>query len=795
MTQSLPDLIRGISSTHAQRPAVVGRDHVWTYGELRLRFEALAADLARRGVRPGDRVALLLRNGPEFVAAYLAILASGALAVPLNDHYQQTELLYFLDECGVALLITAEPFRALCETVLPHARKPCPLVFMETLDELPPETGWRPPAVDPDAPAMYQFSSGSTGRPKRIARTHRNLIFELDSFHETLGFTSEDRFLGVAPFSHVNGLMRSMWASLRAGASLYPLPQFDRQAVAGLIEEHRLTVFIAVPFMFITLAQTRFKTAPDWASLRLCISASAPLPARFSREFREKYGIHVRQLYGSTETGTISVNLEPDVSGSLESVGRPIRGVRVAVVDEDGRPAGTGRTGEVLVSSPAAIAGYDGLEELNRQAFRDGFFHTGDLGKLDESGSLYLLGRKKFLINKGGFKIDPREVEQLLEEHPCVEEVAVVGAPTPYGDEKVKAVIVLRAPCTENEIAEFCRGKIADFKIPSTIEFRDSLPKSPTGKVRRPMLAAGSAPAAPMPRLDPHDLYLLVVIAAIRAVGWTRSAWIRDAAARLAADLAYVVSGNKRRQAVAEVRKLFGAEPRRRRTFRTFWRDAFTLAAPGWRGAEPDKTRARGLEHLQAALSRRRGAILLETSFFGLRHYPKCVLHRHGIPTWQVHALDHMAGFLSSRRTRVSEGIVRRFFEEREKRWVQGIIYLPADDSLAFTRRLMEVLQNNGVLCLSGEGRRGRKHVILPLLGRERGFATGVISLAKLTSSPVLPLFCWRGDDGTIHLVVEPPLDRDAGMKDYAGLLESYVQRFPDQYRNWRLPDLEDPGA
>jgi long-chain acyl-CoA synthetase len=220
----------------------------------------------------------------------------------------------------------------------------------------------------------------------------------------------------------------------------------------------------------------------------LCVSASAPLPPRYNQEFHDKFGIYIRQLYGSTETGTISINQTPDPSGTLDSVGTPIQGVRLTAMDEAGRPVETGQVGEVAVASPAAIEGYDGLPEVNRQAFREGYFFTGDLGKLDAQGRLYLQGRIKFLINKGGFKIDPREVELLLEGHPGVAEVAVVGVTTAYGDEKVKAVVVLRAPSTESELAEYCRGKIADFKIPSVIEFRDALPKSPTGKIRRPLL-------------------------------------------------------------------------------------------------------------------------------------------------------------------------------------------------------------------------------------------------------------------------------------------------------------------
>ncbi len=180
--------------------------------------------------------------------------------------------------------------------------------------------------------------------------------------------------------------------------------------------------------------------------------------------------------------------MSPEVERSLESVGTPIEGVEVKIVLEDGRIAQAGEIGEFAVKSPGAIQAYLGLGEVNRKVFRDGFFFTEDLGRRGADGLLYLVGRKKFFINKGGYKIDPREVEEVIESHPRVEESVVLGVPTSYGDEKVKAVIVLKGSCTEEEIIEYCRGKIADFKIPALVQFRESLPKTPTGKILREML-------------------------------------------------------------------------------------------------------------------------------------------------------------------------------------------------------------------------------------------------------------------------------------------------------------------
>jgi len=489
---TVPEMFRHVAQQNAERTAVVQGDLAVTYAQLEKRVNTLAGHLQALGVQVGDRIGLMCPNSLDFLVSYRAIAASGAIVVPLNEHYQLNELLYFLDVCHISVLITCEQFAPLCQRVLRQYNAPCQLILAEehATDRAHEPSLFDPTVVriDPDAPLMYQFSSGSTGTPKQIGRTHRNLLFELDSLVATLGVSNQDRFIGVAPFSHVNGLVRSMMTSQRAGATLYPVAKFERRAVARLIEDSHISVFIAVPFMFIMLAQGRFHRPPDFASLRLVISSSARMPAKHNEQFKERFGMYVRQLYGSTETGTISANLSPDIAHSLDSVGTPIRGVEIKVFDDNGHTAKADEMGEFAVRSPGVVKGYMGRDDLNRESFRDGYFLTGDLGTRDTYGLLYLIGRKKFFINKAGFKIDPREVEELLESHPQISEVVVVGVPTNFGDEKVKAVIVATEAVTPEEVVAHCQGKIADFKIPSVVEFRDSLPKSPTGKIRRGML-------------------------------------------------------------------------------------------------------------------------------------------------------------------------------------------------------------------------------------------------------------------------------------------------------------------
>jgi long-chain acyl-CoA synthetase len=212
------------------------------------------------------------------------------------------------------------------------------------------------------------------------------------------------------------------------------------------------------------------------------------MPAVVNRQFQNKFGMYVRQLYGSSETGTISVNMNADIGDSLESVGsRPIAGVEVEIGSDEGEVVRSDAIGEMAVKSGAAIQSY-GCEEWDSGTFRNGYFLTGDLGRKDQYGLIFLIGRKKLFINKAGYKINPREVEELLESHPKIEEAVVIGAATPFGDQKVKALLVTNGSCSEQEVVNFCRAKIADFKVRSSIEFTNALPKSATGKIRRELL-------------------------------------------------------------------------------------------------------------------------------------------------------------------------------------------------------------------------------------------------------------------------------------------------------------------
>jgi long-chain acyl-CoA synthetase len=338
-------------------------------------------------------------------------------------------------------------------------------------------------------PLLQQSTSGSTGDPKRVARTHAAVLAELTALRLALKVDEDDRFLGVAPFSHVNGLVRTMLTSMLVGAELHPLDEFHRRDVLGILTRQRITIVGAVPQVFILLARTPARERVDLSALRIAFSSSAPLLPDDNREFHDRYGLFVRQLYGSTETGSIAYNDDEDPARSLEMVGRPLDGVRVTVVDEQGQAVEPGQEGEIAVSSPYAACQYLGDPVATAAAFRNDGYHTGDLGTMDAGRRLTLTGRRQLVINRGGFKVNPYEVEAAVRTHPKVEDTVVFGVPGRHGDEIVACVIVPRDACTPEEILEHCRSRLADFKIPSHIEFRATLPKSETGKVLRARVA------------------------------------------------------------------------------------------------------------------------------------------------------------------------------------------------------------------------------------------------------------------------------------------------------------------
>jgi long-chain acyl-CoA synthetase len=473
------------------RGGLVHGDERIGWAQLRERADRLAQGLASEGLGQGDPVALVLPNVPEFAVAFFAVARLGGVVVPLNPQFKDAELDFHFREAGVRAVVTDEQGAGACRGIVADWDDTVRIVsdVGRMVEEHPPGSA---DASSPDAEAVYQYSSGSTGRPKRVPRTHRQLRVEADSIVGTAAIRPDDVVFCVIPLFHTYGMGCCLLAAVRAGATLvlaedaHPFV-LKREQVLRAIERERATVFPAVPFTFRMLAEA--PVSADLSSIRLCVSAANALPRSTFEAFDRKFGVALRQMYGCTEAGAITLNLDEDPHRTATSVGQPLEGVEVTVVDDAGEELGAGRNGEIVIRSAAMSSGYAGMDDLNRQAFGAGGFRSGDRGRLDDEGRLFITGRKKLLIDVKGDKVDPIEVEDVLAVHPKVAEVVVVGvASDVVGEELIKAVVVPERECQERELIRYCRERLADYKVPHTVEFREEIPRNPAGKVLRKYL-------------------------------------------------------------------------------------------------------------------------------------------------------------------------------------------------------------------------------------------------------------------------------------------------------------------
>lgn len=469
------------------------------------------------GVGPGDNVGLLMANGLDFVVVYFGIMALGAAACPINTALREDEIDHILANAAIDV-VCADPVSARLAR-----RDECPAG--RVCDD--PGSLWRsrpatdggdvpPPRVEADSVAQIVHTSGSTGRPKGVMLSHRNILADCRYIVDWMGFGPGDRSLCILPLYHTNAEMHSVIAALVAGASVVVPRRFSASAFWTLAAETGATYCSAAPtVLYILLEAHRASgaTAPPDHGLRLFICGSSSLPVPLLEAFERTFGAMIIEGYGLTETVCrVTFNPVPPPEAfrpgreegyrRFGSVGRAIGDSRIAVVDDDGRPVAPGTRGEIVLKGNVVTRGYFNDPEATKAAFRDGWFLTGDIGYMDADGYLYVVDRKKDLIIRGGQNVYPREVDEVLLRHPQVGEAAVVGVGDAKYGEEVKAFVVPveGAEPTAGEIMDFCRRRLAAYKCPKTVQFIETMPRGPTGKLLRRRLAETyrtSAPRAP----------------------------------------------------------------------------------------------------------------------------------------------------------------------------------------------------------------------------------------------------------------------------------------------------------
>jgi long-chain acyl-CoA synthetase len=470
---------------HPNRPAVVLDEATLTYADLWDRTARVAGWLRERGLQPGDRVGVMLPNVLAFPVLYYGVLRAGGVVVPMNPLLKAREVRHYLGDSGARLVLawhTAAP-----EATAGAAEAGAEAVTLDatSMDEI---AGWpASPEVAQradDDTAVILYTSGTTGTPKGAQLTHANMATNASVMVSTLiHLGHDDVVMGCLPLFHAFGQTCAMNTAVLAGACLTLVPRFDPVAALKVIERDRVTVFEGVPTMYVAMLDAGAGVA-DTATLRLCVSGGAALPLEVLRAFDETFGAQILEGYGLSETSPVaSFNHRGDARAG--SIGHPIEGVDMRVVDGEGRDVPRGEVGEIVIRGHNVMKGYWNRPDATEQAIRDGWFHTGDMARTDEDGFFFIVDRKKDLIIRGGFNVYPREVEEVLYEHPAVLEAAVVGLPHPTHGEEVGAALALKpgASATPEELQAFVKQRVAAYKYPRHVWLIESLPKGPTGKI------------------------------------------------------------------------------------------------------------------------------------------------------------------------------------------------------------------------------------------------------------------------------------------------------------------------
>lgn len=498
LRDNLPSLLHA-APAHSTAVVIPELESSISYESLRQQVMSMAEVLAGAGIRPGDRVASVLPNSLATIVGFLAASIAGT-AAPLNPAYRYEEFCFYLEDTAARLLLCPlegadDARRAAQQLGIPVFSVVTDNQGIVSILDAPQRASVSGPS--PEDIALVLHTSGSTGRPKRVPLKHRNLAVSCSNIVNTYALSPQDVSLCLMPLFHVHGLVASTLATLLSGGTVVVPTKFNPLSFWRTIREHRVSWYSAVPTIHqLVLARMGEGKKPAGAEqLRFVRSCSAALAPQVMEKMESLFEVPVLEAYGMTEAShQMCSNPLPPHSRRPGSVGIGT-GVRVSIMDDRGGHLKTGQVGEVVIQGPNVITGYENNPEANATSFVDGWFRTGDQGILDANGYLTLTGRIKELINRGGEKIAPREIDEVLLAHPCVAEAVAFGRPHATWGEEVEVAVVLREPQSASELLSYCRERLADFKCPKKVHIVETIPRTATGKIQRRAVAAAFSDA------------------------------------------------------------------------------------------------------------------------------------------------------------------------------------------------------------------------------------------------------------------------------------------------------------
>ncbi len=513
-------LFRHAVSVAADRPAIHYFDATLTYAQVDQLSDAFANELIELGVQPGERIALYMQNIPQYVICLVGAWKAGAIGVSINPMNRSRELKLLLQDSGASVLVMQ---RDLYQDVAMSVLEEVPNVRPITTSVREFQTRNDPRLIEGEdhsvfdgvldlaevfkrsitdtklrksssagQPAMIVYTSGTTGVPKGAIITHANMAIDSELWRAWVDVRDSSPILAIAPLFHITGLVGNVGFAFSAAAPLILSLRFHPEVVADVASEFKAEFVVGAITAFIAMMNHPAIDPNKFKSLKRIFSGGAPVPAAVAAEFEKKFGVPIRNCYGLTESSSLAVGVPPeletptDANGAF-SIGIPVFDTEVYIADEAGQSLPLGQIGEIMMRGPQILPGYWQRPKESAEALTDGFLHTGDVGYMDESGWLYLVDRKKDMISASGYKVWPKEVEDVIYTHPAIKEVAVVGVPDGYRGETVKAVVSLKAghELDSSELIEFCKERMAAYKYPRQVEFVSDLPKTLTGKILR----------------------------------------------------------------------------------------------------------------------------------------------------------------------------------------------------------------------------------------------------------------------------------------------------------------------